>query len=142
MHCYLLITTVPSDINKVDNPDELIYKMGLSWHQNGVKLEKLRFLINKDIRIEDLKKELSNRQKGVKLLKNRGKNILKVQPLTMEVLMEKMEFRSRSSFRDDYIKPLRDNKLIDLTIPDKPRDPGQSYIISEQGKMFLGGFEI
>ena len=86
-------------------------------------------------------------KKGVKLLKNRGKNILKilmnlVQPLTMEVLMEKMEFRSRSSFRDDYIKPLWDNKLIDLTIPDKPRDPGQSYIISEQGKIFLGGFEI
>jgi ATP-dependent DNA helicase RecG len=139
--------TVPSDIDKVDNPDELLYKMGLSWHQNGVKLEKVRFLINKDIRIEDLKKELSIGQKGVKLLKNRGKNILKilmnlVQPLTMEVLMEKMEFRSRSSFRDDYIKPLRDNKLIDLTIPDKLHDPGQSYIISEQGKMFLGGFEI
>ncbi|MEA3478181.1 MAG: hypothetical protein U9R60_08385, partial [Bacteroidota bacterium] len=116
-------------------------------YHNGVKLKKVRFLLNKDIRIEDLKKELSIGQKGVKLLKNRGRNILKilmnlVQPLTMEELMEKMEFRSRSSFRDDYIKPLRNNELISLTIPEKPQDPNQGYIISEKGKMFLGGFEV
>ncbi|MCD4664139.1 MAG: hypothetical protein K8R68_02640, partial [Bacteroidales bacterium] len=139
--------TVPVDINKIDNPDELILKLGLSWYQNGVKLENVRFLISKDIRMEDLGMELSIEEKGVKLLKNRGKNILKILlflliPQSMEKLMEKMQFSSRGSFRDDYIKPLRNNDLLDLTIPHKPRDPNQEYVISEKGKMFLGGFEI
>lgn len=53
-----------------------------------------------------------------------------------------MQFSSKGSFRDDYIKPLRDHGLLNLTIPDKPNDPNQEYVISEKGKMFLGGFEI
>ncbi|MDZ7742211.1 MAG: hypothetical protein U5Q03_10770 [Bacteroidota bacterium] len=112
-----------------------------------MKLEKVRFLINKDIQIEDLEKELSIKEKGVKLLKNRGKNILKIlmfllEPKSMGKLMEKMQFSSRSSLRDDYVKPLRDNGLINLTIPNKPHDPNQKYVISEKGKMFLGGFGL
>ena len=131
----------------MDNPDELILKLGLSWYENGVKLEKLRFMIDRDIRKEDLEMESSMEKKGVKLLKNRGKNILRIllflmEPISMEKLMEKMQFSSRSSLRDDYVKPLRDNGLINLTIPDKPRDPNQKYVISENGKMFLGGFEL
>lgn len=86
-------------------------------------------------------------EKGVKLLKNRGKNILRIllflmEPISMEKLMEKMQFSSRSSLRDDYVKPLRDHGLIELTKTNKPRDPYQKYVISEKGKMFLGGFEI
>lgn len=53
-----------------------------------------------------------------------------------------MQFSSRSSLRDDYVKPLRNRGLIELTKPDKPRVPNQKYVISENGKMFLGGFEI
>ena len=60
----------------------------------------------------------------------------------MEKLMKKMQFIRRSSLRDDYVKPLRDHGLIELTIPDKPRDPNQKYVISGKGKMFLGGIEI
>jgi ATP-dependent DNA helicase RecG len=139
--------TVPVDIFRIDNQDKLIMKMGLCWHQNGVKLDRLRFLINNTIGIEDLKMELSIEEKGVKLLKGRGKNILKILlylliPQSMEELMVNMQFSSRGSFRDDYIKPLRDNDLLALTIPQKPRDPNQKYIISEKGKLFLGGFEV
>lgn len=138
---------VPFEIDKIDNPDDLILSMGLCWYQNGVKLEKLRFLINKDIQKNDLELESSIEEKGVKLFKNRGKNILKIllfllKPQSMERLMQDMQFSSRGSFRDDYIKPIKDCGLIDLTIPHKPQDPNQKYVISEKGKLFLGGFEI
>ncbi len=123
------------------------YKMGLSWYEKGVKLNKVRFLINNELQLEDLKKELSKEQKEVKLLKNRARNIIRIlvgllMPMSMDELIEFMEFKSKSSFRDDYIKPLKDNGLIVHTIPDKPNDPNQKYVIGEKGKMFLGGLDI
>ncbi len=51
-------------IYKIDNPDEFILKPGLSCYQNGVKPEKVKFLISSDIRIEDLEMELSQDEKG------------------------------------------------------------------------------
>ncbi len=37
---------------------------------------------------------------------------------------------------------LRKEGFIDQTIKDKPNSPDQKYILTEKGKMFLGGFEI
>ena len=109
-----------------------------------MNLDKIRFLIYSDLKFEDFKKESTFEEKGVKLLKKRGKNIIKVlvyvlDPLTLDELSELMEFKSKSSFRDDYLKPLKDIGLITLLNPDKPNDPNQKYIITEEGQMFLGG---
>ena len=116
----------------------------MMWSKKVVKLDKLRFLINNDIQIEDLKKELRIEQKGVKLMKKRGMNIIKaliflLVPCTIDELVSLMEFSSRNSYRDDYIKPLRDNELVTLINPDKIAVPTQKYVITEKGKMFLGG---
>jgi len=43
---------------------------------------------------------------------------------------------------DDYVKPLKDNNLIAYTIPDKPNDPNQAYVITQRGKDLLGGHLI
>jgi predicted transcriptional regulator len=32
--------------------------------------------------------------------------------------------------------------IIELMIKDKPNSPEQRYILTEKGRMFLGGFEI
>jgi ATP-dependent DNA helicase RecG len=136
--------TIDSTMSEIKDLDTLLYKIIMLWKQNGVKLDKLRFLINSDTRIEDLKKELSIEQKGVILLKKRGRNILKsliylLEPCTIDELATLMEFNSKNSYRDDYIKPLRDNDLVTLMNPDKITDPAQKYIITDKGKMFLGG---
>ena len=59
--------------------------------------------------MNDLKKELSLSQKGVKPLKKRGMNILKILilvflPQTLDELVNLMEFKSKNSFREDYVK--------------------------------------
>jgi len=47
------------------------------------------------------------------------------------------DYKNEKSFRDNYIKPLRELGFIGLTIPEKPTDPDNKYVISEQGKAFL-----
>lgn len=127
--------------------NELLFKLGRTWAEKSGKLDKVRFLIDNDLEIEDLKKEGSLTEKGGKLLKKRGKVILQVliallQPMSLDDLVSFMGYRSKERFREDYIKPLRDNGLIQLTNPDKPSDPNQQYVISEKGKMYMGGYDI
>lgn len=49
---------------------------------------------------------------------------------------------NKESYRENYLTVLRKNKLITLTIPDKPNDPNQKYIITERGMKLLGGITI
>lgn len=136
--------TIDSALFEIEDLDTLLFEIVMLWVQKGVKLDKLRFLINNNIQIKDFKKELSIEQKGVKLMKKRGKNIIKsliylLEPCTIDELATYMEFNSKNSYRDDYIKPLKDNELIALINPDKITDPTQKYVITDKGKMFLGG---
>ncbi len=137
--------TLSNEIAQYSSIEESMFNLGYKWYQKGVNLDKIRFLIYNDLKFEDFKKESTFEEKGVKLLKKRGKNVIKVlvyalDPLTLDELSELMEFKSKSSFRDDYLKPLKDIGLINLLNPDKPNDPNQKYIITEEGQMFLGGF--
>ena len=127
--------------------NELLFKLGRTWAEKSGKLDKVRFLIDNDLEIEDFKKEGSLTEKGGRLLKKRGKVILQVliallQPMSLDDLISFMGYRSKERFREDYIKPLRDNGLIQLTNPDKPSDPNQQYVISEKGKMYMGGYDV
>ena len=42
-------------------------------------------------------------------------------------LMEKLHLKSRSSFREHYLKPALDNGLIKMAYPDKPNSKNQRY---------------
>jgi len=58
--------------------NELLFKLGRTWAEKSGKLDKVRFLIDNDLEIEDLKKEGSLTEKGGRLLKKRRKVILQV----------------------------------------------------------------
>jgi len=49
----------------------------------------------------------------------------------------KLGMKNRKYVRIEIIKPLLDNKLMGLTIPDKPNSPKQKYITTEKGKLLL-----
>ena len=51
--------------------------------------------------------------------------------------MEKFQWKDRTKFRKKFINPLLNEKLIQMTIPDKPNSPKQKYIITKQGKQLL-----
>ena len=46
--------------------------------------------------------------------------------------MEKIGYKNRTRFRRDYIKPLVEKGLLNMTIPDKPTSKNQKYIATKQ----------
>jgi ATP-dependent DNA helicase RecG len=45
--------------------------------------------------------------------------------------------KNRTKFRDSLIVPLIKQRLIKMTIPDKPKSSKQKYLITEKGKEIL-----
>ena len=128
------------------NWDELALALVWSWEEKSVELEKLRLLINSDLKKIDLKKVWSSEEKSVELLKKRTKVIIAILllttvPTTIEDLADTLEYKSKPRFREDYIKPLRDSKLIEYTL-ERANDPNQQYQITQRGINFLMGSVI
>ncbi|RLD52856.1 MAG: hypothetical protein DRJ05_17060 [Bacteroidetes bacterium] len=104
-------------------------------------------MINRDIDIASFKKVGSWQEKSGELLKKRARVILSTLLLTLisiklEGLISVLGYKSKDRYRDDYIMPLKANKLFTYTIPEKANDPNQAYIITERGKSFLVGNPI
>ncbi|MDA3910634.1 MAG: hypothetical protein PF448_04665 [Bacteroidales bacterium] len=123
--------------------DELALKLVSTWSEKSGDLPNFRFLINKELSLGKLKKVGSWTEKSGKLLKKRARVLLStlmltLTPISLDDLAVKLGYRSKDRFRDDYIKPLKDNKLIEYTLQ-KANDPNQQYVISRKGKLFLGG---
>jgi ATP-dependent DNA helicase RecG len=136
--------TIPDDLAQNTTIDDFLFTLGYTWYEKGVNLGNVRFLIDNNLNIDDFKKEGTYEQKGVKLLKKRDKNILgtliySISPSTLDELSDFMKFKSKNSFRDDYIKPLKDTGLISLVNSATPNAPNQQYVITEKGLLFLGG---
>jgi ATP-dependent DNA helicase RecG len=55
-------------------------------------------------------------------------------PNDMPGLMEQMQLTHRSSFREKYLKPLLEEGLLAMTIPDKPTSSRQKYYTTAKGK--------
>jgi len=53
------------------------------------------------------------------------------------VLMESAECSDRTKFRNQVIKPLLDQALLEMTIPDKPRSSKQKYRLTSHGLSML-----
>ncbi len=65
--------------------------------------------------------------------------IICTKPISLNELMQFMEYANRKTFRDNYLSPLRKVGFIELTIPDNINDPDQKYKLTESGKAFLAG---
>lgn len=50
--------------------------------------------------------------------------------------------KDREHFRKEYLQPLLDDGLLEMTIPEKPRSSKQSYRLTETGRAVLGAWGI
>lgn len=48
-------------------------------------------------------------------------------PMNANEIIEKLNLKSKNSFRKNYLNPAINIGLINLTIPDKPNSKNQSY---------------
>ena len=125
----------------------LLVQLAICWGQKGTKLQRLRLLPSDELPDFNKWKGLTLVEKGTKLFKKRFITIIKVlvfvlSPIPMESLLSFMKYRSKNKFREMYLNPIIKSGLVDRTIPEKPNDPNQQYIITKKGRLFLGGFSL
>ena len=58
-------------------------------------------------------------------------------PCLLRELKELYGRSNASKFKDKYIKPLISEKLVRMTIPDKPTSPNQRYCLTDLGREIL-----
>jgi predicted transcriptional regulator len=93
---------------------------------------------------EDIKKVSSWSKKGTQLLRKKTWYIisiltLSIEPVPMRQLLRLIGYKNEKSFRDNYLRPLRQTGLISMTLPESQNDPSNKYIITDAGKTFLTG---
>lgn len=143
----LMKIQLPPNLVNIEDEDRFLFELVSSWITKGTKFKELR-LPTSDEALDFNKWRIpSLGQKGTKLFGKRFITLMKILigvlvPRSMEQLMNFMQYKNRKTFRDLYINPLLISDLVKRTIPEKPRDPNQRYVISEKGKYFLGGFEL
>ena len=85
------------------------------------------------------------RKRG-ELLKQRSRVLLAIllltlMPISIEELVEILGYRNKETFRENYIKPLRNNRLIEYTLT-QANDPNQQYRITQRGMNLLLGSRV
>lgn len=114
-----------------------------SWHQKGTELKSLGWIENQVFAEDEIKLVPSWHEKGTQLLKKKNWYLIGILslcslPIALSDLMVAFDYKNAKTFRDNYLKPLRESGLIVFTIPEKTTDPDNKYVITQQGKAFLG----
>ncbi len=124
--------------------EELILHLVPSWQEKGTQLPALRVPENQVFEEAEVKKVSSWAEKSGKLLQKKYRYLISIlslttEPATLKELLNWLEYKNRTTFTDNYLKPLRQEGLIAFTNPEKPTDPDNKYVITEAGKAFLAG---
>jgi len=122
--------------------EELILHLVTGWNRIGTQFHQLDWPKNQVFEKELIEKVPSWNQIGTQLLRKKVWYIISILSLCAEAIklsqmLDFFDYKNEKSFRDNYIKPLRELGFIGLTNPEKPTDPDNKYVISAQGKAFL-----
>jgi ATP-dependent DNA helicase RecG len=99
--------------------------------EKGIMNEKKKFIGKyKDLN-DQATEQATKKVKEIELLKfcQKEKSIVE--------MMNHIKLKHRPHFLYDVLKPILEKQLLQLTIPDKPNNPNQKYIITKKGKRFL-----
>ena len=70
-------------------------------------------------------------------LKPPQKEIIKnaEEPRPLSYLMELVGYKNRGDFSNNHLRPLIDDGLLEMTVPDSPTSPEQRYFLTEKGRL-------
>ena len=55
-------------------------------------------------------------------------------PCSLAALMEAAEFAHKTNFRRVHLKPLIEEGLVEMTVPESPKSPKQRYVLTQEGR--------
>lgn len=139
----LINITLPATLSDC-NWEDLLLHLVPSWHQNGTQSAPLNWPENQVFEISEIKTVPSWTENGTQLLRKKAWYLIAILslctvPVKFIQLMNYIGYKNEKSFREKYIKPLRDVGYIQMTNPENTTDPENKYIITEEGKAFLAG---
>lgn len=124
--------------------DEALLYLVPGWHKIGTQLKALKWAENQVFDKDSIKKVPGWDEKSTQLLKKRNRYLIGIlslcsNPIKSSELLNAFDYKNEKTFRDNYLKPLREAGFIEFTKPDKPTDPENKYRLTQQGAAFLGG---
>ncbi|MBA7553076.1 hypothetical protein ES705_45661 [subsurface metagenome] len=133
------------------NWEEVLFHLVPSWHKNGTQLlnntwpDNQPFIKKKMLTVPSSNSNGTHlSKKCILLFQKKSWYLLSVlfltsEPIKLSDLMNTFDYKNEKSFRDKYIKPLRQVDFIRFTNPETQTDPENKYMLTEKGKSYLGG---
>ena len=115
--------------SQIKKYQEEYYSAIANCDYNGNSTEFIEFMLKMiDETLEDLMDSTSVQANHVSSYVNKLLDVMETGvAMTASELMEKLNMKSRISFRDNYLNPALKNGLIKMTNPDKPTSKNQMY---------------
>ena len=115
--------------SQIKKYQEKYYSAIANCDHNGNSTEFIEFILKMiDETLEDLMDSTSVQANHVSSYVNKLLDVMETGvAMTASELMEKLNMKSRISFRDNYLNPALENGLIKMTNPDKPTSKNQMY---------------
>ena len=115
--------------SQIKKYQEEYYSSIANCDHNGNSTEFIEFMLKMiDETLEDLMDSTSVQASHVSSYVNKLLDVMETGvAMTSSELMEKLNMKSRISFRDNYLNPALENGLIKMTNPDKPTSKNQMY---------------
>ena len=115
--------------SQIKKYQEEYYSSIANCDHNGNSTEFIEFMLKMiDETLEDLMDSTSVQANHVSSYVNKLLDVMESGvAMTTSELMEKLDMKSRISFRDNYLNPALENGLIKMTNPDKPTSKNQMY---------------
>lgn len=98
-------------------------------HKNGNSNEFIEFMLKMiDEVLEELVSDTSNQINHINSYITKLLNVMEYDlPMSSSELMEKLDLKSKDTFRDNYLNPAIEAGLVKSTIPDKATSKNQKY---------------
>ena len=115
--------------SQIKKYQEEYYSSIANCDHNGDSTEFIEFMLKMfDETLEDLMESTSVQASHISSYVNKLLDVMvRGVAMTTSELMEKLNMKSRISFRDNYLNPALENGLIKMTNPDKPTSKNQMY---------------
>ena len=115
--------------SQIKKYQEEYYSSIANCDHNGNSTEFIEFMLKMiDETLEDLMESTSVQASHISSYVNKLLDVMEPGvAMTTSELMEKLDMKSRISFRDNYLNPALENGLIKMTNPDKPTSKNQMY---------------